>query len=226
VIELPDLATFAALFADRRIYAAIAVSIIAGATRGFSGFGSALIYVPLISAIYDPRTAAVTFLLIDAATGIAVLPTVWREANWREVLPLAAAAVFAGQFGALILQYTDPVTLRWGMVVVVLTVLGVLVSGWHYHGKPLLIVTLGVGLIAGLLGAGAALRQRLHRFGDVFERLFGRLDAEFDRLVGAMKIEHSEPGEPRRNQGIGRIGGEPRARDTVLDDIERVHHDC
>ncbi len=108
--------------------------------------------MPLISAIYDPRTAAVTFLLIDAATGIAVLPTVWRQANWREVFPLAAAAVFAGQFGALILQYTDPVALRWGMVVVVLTVLGVLMSGWHYHGKPLLIVTLGVGLIAGLLG--------------------------------------------------------------------------
>ena len=151
-MELPDLSTFAALFSDRRIYAAIAVSIIAGATRGFSGFGSALIYVPLISAIYDPRTAAVTFLLIDAATGIAVLPTVWREANWREVLPLAAAAVFAGQFGALILQYTDPVALRWGMVVVVLSVLGVLMSGWHYHGRPLLIVTLGVGLIAGLLG--------------------------------------------------------------------------
>jgi hypothetical protein len=59
---------------------------------------------------------------------------------------------FAGQFGALILQYTDPVTLRWGIGGGVLTVLGVLMSGWHYHGKPLLIVTLGVGLIAGLLG--------------------------------------------------------------------------
>jgi len=152
VIDLPDLSAFAALFADRRIYAAIAVSILAGATRGFSGFGSALIYVPLISAIYDPRTAAVTFLLIDAATGIALLPTVWRQANWREVLPLAAAAIVAGQFGALILQYTDPVALRWGMMVVVLTVLAVLVSGWHYHGRPLLIVTLGVGFIAGLLG--------------------------------------------------------------------------
>jgi len=152
VIDLPDLSAFTALFADRRIYAAIAVSMLAGATRGFSGFGSALIYVPLISAIYDPRTAAVTFLLIDAATGIAVLPTVWRQANWREVLPLAVAAILAGQFGALILQYTDPVALRWAMVVVVLAVLAVLVSGWHYHGRPLLIVTLGVGFLAGLLG--------------------------------------------------------------------------
>src|SRR5262249_57287606 len=95
-MELPDLSTFAALFSDRRIYAAIAVSIVAGATRGFSGFGSALIYVPMISAIYDPRTAAVTFLLIDAATGIALLPTVWRGANWRQVLPLACAALLAG----------------------------------------------------------------------------------------------------------------------------------
>lgn len=149
---IDDLSAFAAPFADRRIYAAIAVSIVAGATRGFSGFGSALIYVPLVSAIYDPRTAAVTFLLIDVATGIAVLPTVWRQANWREVFPLAAAAVVAGQFGTLILQYTDPTALRWGMVVVVLIVLAVLMSGWRYHGRPILIVTLGVGFLAGLLG--------------------------------------------------------------------------
>ena len=138
MIDIPDLSTFANLFADRRIYAAIAVSILAGATRGFSGFGSALIYVPLISAIYDPRTAAVTFLLIDAATGIALLPTVWRQANWREVLPLAVAAVVAGQFGSLILQYADPTALRWGITVVVLTVLAMLMSGWRYHGRPTL----------------------------------------------------------------------------------------
>ena len=60
MIELPDSATFAATFADPRTYAAMAVSILAGAVRGFSGFGSALIFVPLMSAIYDPRTAAGT----------------------------------------------------------------------------------------------------------------------------------------------------------------------
>jgi uncharacterized membrane protein YfcA len=152
VIDLPDSSTFAALFADNRVYAAIAVSILAGAVRGFSGFGSALIYVPLISAIYDPRTAAGTFLLIDFATGLAMLPSVWRQANWREVLPLALAAAFAGQFGTLILQYTDPTTLRWGIVAVVLLLLAVLMSGWRYHGRPLLIVTIAVGLMAGTLG--------------------------------------------------------------------------
>ena len=152
MIDLPDAASFAAAFAEPRFYAAVAASILAGVVRGFSGFGSALIFVPLVSALYDPRTAAGTFMLIDLATGISVLPTVWRQANWREVFPLAAAAVIAAQFGALILIYADPTMLRWGIVVVVLILLAVLMSGWRYHGQPVLPVTLGVGALAGTLG--------------------------------------------------------------------------
>ena len=77
---------------------------------------------------------------------------VWRQAVWREVVPLVVAAVFAAQFGTLILQYADPVWLRWLMVGVVLVVVVVLGSGWRYHGRPLLIVTILVGLAAGALG--------------------------------------------------------------------------
>jgi len=143
---------FAATFADPRTYAAMGASILAGAVRGFSGFGSALIFVPLMSAIYDPRTAAGTFLLIDFAVALAVLPTLGREAHWRDVFPLAAAAVIAAQFGALILIYTDAITLRWGIAVVVLILLAVLMSGWRYHGRPKLPVTLAVGGLAGILG--------------------------------------------------------------------------
>lgn len=142
----------AAVFTDPRTYAAMAVSLLAGLVRGFSGFGSALIFVPLMSAIYDPRTAAGTFLLIDFAVGLTVLPAVWREAHWRDVLPLATAAVIAAQFGALILIYTDPTTLRWGIAVVVLILLAVLMSGWRYHGRPKLPVTIAVGGLAGTLG--------------------------------------------------------------------------
>ncbi|MBX9772790.1 MAG: sulfite exporter TauE/SafE family protein [Xanthobacteraceae bacterium] len=130
----------------------MAVSILAGVVRGFSGFGSALIFVPLMSAIYDPRIAAGTFLLIDFAVGLAVLPTIGREAHWRDVFPLAAAAVVAAQFGALILIYTDPTILRWAIAIVVLVLLAVLMSGWRYHGRPRMRVTLGVGALAGTLG--------------------------------------------------------------------------
>ena len=142
-----------ALVADPRFWAAIAISFLAGLVRGFSGFGAAMIYMPLMSAVYDPRTAAGTFLLIDFAVGLAVLPTVWRQAQWRDVFPLAAAATIAAQFGALILLYADPTALRWGIVGVVLILLCVLMTGWRYHGRPILPVTLGVGALAGTLGS-------------------------------------------------------------------------
>lgn len=152
MVDLPDLASFAAAVSEPRFYAALATSIVAGVVRGFSGFGAALIFVPPVSALYDPRTAAGAFMLIDLVTGITVLPTVWRQANWREVTPLAIAAVFAAQFGALVLIYTDPTVLRWGIVVIVLVLLAVLMSGWRYHGRPRLPATLGVGALAGTLG--------------------------------------------------------------------------
>ena len=59
--------------------------------RGFSGFGGALIYMPLIAAIYDPRIAAVTLLLVDfvGSTPFAI-PEV-RRCTWREVLPISIA---------------------------------------------------------------------------------------------------------------------------------------
>jgi hypothetical protein len=48
VIDLPDTATFAAALADPRIYVAGAVAGLAGLVRGFSGFGGAMIYMPLV----------------------------------------------------------------------------------------------------------------------------------------------------------------------------------
>lgn len=146
---------FIAVIDDPRFAVAIAISILSGIVRGFSGFGSALIYVPLMSAIYEPRIAATTFLLIDFPTGLVFTLGVWRKAHWRDVLPLGATAIFAAQFGTMILRYTDPITLRWAISAAVAIVVIVLASGWRYHGRPILIVTIFVGLLAGLIGGAA-----------------------------------------------------------------------
>ena len=149
----PDSATFAAAIADPRFPLAVAISALAGLVRGFSGFGSALVYVPLMSALYGPRIAAPSMAVIDVLIAVAFVLTVWRQAVWREVLPLAASALLAAQFGSLILKYADPIWLRWFISLLVLAVVAVLASGWRYHGRPVLIVTLGVGALSGLLGS-------------------------------------------------------------------------
>jgi uncharacterized membrane protein YfcA len=152
VIDLPDSSTFAALANDRRFLLAIAIAMLSGAVRGFSGFGSALTYIPLMSAVYGPRVAAATFLVVDFATGAAFALRVVRDCNWREVLPLAAAASVAAPFGTLILLLADPIVLRWMISIVVAGMVVVLASGWRYHGTPMLPITLAVGFFAGLLG--------------------------------------------------------------------------
>jgi uncharacterized protein len=152
VTEFPDASTFAAVAADPRFLAALAIAFLAGGVRGFSGFGSALTYIPLMSAVFEPRIAAATFLVIDFATGVTFAYAVRHLATWREILPLAAAAIVAAQFGALILQYADATALRWLISLLVLLVVAVLASGWRYHGRPRLAVTIAVGLLAGLIG--------------------------------------------------------------------------
>ena len=65
MIDFPDSTAVFAVINDRRFIAAAAVSALSGLVRGFAGFGSALIYMPLVAAIYEPRVAAITLLLID-----------------------------------------------------------------------------------------------------------------------------------------------------------------
>ncbi len=154
MFALPATETITALIADPRFILAVGVSFLAGLVRGFSGFGSALIYIPLVSAIYEPRIGVVTLLLIDFVCGTPFAIREARRCNWEQLLPVALAAVLCIPLGALALQYADPVMLRWAMAALVFSLLAVLASGWRYRVTPRLPVSLGVGALSGL-GAGA-----------------------------------------------------------------------
>jgi uncharacterized protein len=153
-MTLPDSAMFAAAFADRRFFIAAAIAILAGVVRGFAGFGSAQIYIPLIAAVYEPRVAAVTLLLIDTSGSAPFTVRAFAHCTWREVLPMYLAAAVAIPFGTLALLLIDPIVLRWFIAVLVLSLVGVLIAGWRYHGRARLPITIGVGLLSGF-GAGA-----------------------------------------------------------------------
>ena len=155
MIDFPDSATFAAVFADRRFLVALTIAATSGLVRGFSGFGSALIYMPLMAAVYEPRIAAVTLLLVDfiCSTPFAI-PEV-RRCTWREVLPISAAMAVTVPLGTYLLVVLDPLVLRWAIALLVLSLVAILISGWRYRGPSSLPITTGVGMIAGI-GAGAA----------------------------------------------------------------------
>lgn len=133
---------------------AIAVATISGLVRGFTGFGSALIYMPLISALYGPRVAAPTLLLIDFICSLPFAIKAIPQCNLREVTPVTIAGALALPAGVAALVWVDPLVLRWTIAGLVLVALATLAAGWRYSGKPTLAASFTVGAMAGF-GGGA-----------------------------------------------------------------------
>ena len=132
-------------------------ALIAGLARGFSGFGGALIFVPLAGAAVGPKIAPALLLVIDGIMTLGMLPEGWRRANRREVFTMLIGAVVGVPAGTILLTLLPSVTLRWIISGVVLCLLIFLISGWRYHGRPKTSLTIGVGALAGLFGGAAQL---------------------------------------------------------------------
>src|SRR6266702_8792817 len=71
-----------------------AIAFVSGTARGFSGFGSALIFMPLASSIAGPRLVAALLLIIDFIAATPLIPNAWKQADRK------ATAIMV--FGALI----------------------------------------------------------------------------------------------------------------------------
>ncbi len=132
-------------------------ALLAGLARGFSGFGAALIFIPLASAIVGPRVASAVLLVVDAVLTVGMIPPAFRMADRRDVFTMATGALVGVPVGTMLLAKGDPLTLRWLISGVVVVLLVFLLSGWRYSGRPKTPLTLLTGLVAGLFSGAAQL---------------------------------------------------------------------
>jgi uncharacterized membrane protein YfcA len=136
--------------------ALLAVSaFIAAMARGFSGFGAALIFVPLAGTAIGPREAAPLLLIIDGVAAAGLIPRAWRHADRRDAGTMSIGALAGIPLGAWVLVKSDPLLIRWAIALFGTLLLALLVSGWRYRGKPTTAMTIAVGGVAGLLGGAA-----------------------------------------------------------------------
>jgi uncharacterized membrane protein YfcA len=130
-------------------------AFVAALARGFSGFGSALIFVPLASTAIGPKAAAPLLLIIDGVTTVGLIPRAWRHADRRDVGTMSIGALAGIPLGAWVLIKSDPLWIRWAVALFGTLLLALLMSGWRYRGKPTVATTVIVGAVAGLLGGAA-----------------------------------------------------------------------
>jgi uncharacterized membrane protein YfcA len=133
----------------------VGAAFVAGLARGFSGFGAALIFIPLASSVIGPALAAPVLLVIDAVMALGMIPDAWRRADKRSVGIMSLGALLGVPVGTAILATVDALLVRWTIVVIVAALLLLLISGWRYRGEPRKLLTVGVGGISGLFSGAA-----------------------------------------------------------------------
>ena len=146
---MPDiLAT--ALATDGLIWLVIAV-FIAGLVRGFAGFGSAMIIMPVASSVLTPVEAVVFLITAELIGPVPNALAAWREGTPRDVGRLALGAVLALPFGVWALNSMDATMFGWAVSIAVIILLILTVSGWRLKGELTKPLTVTAGAVGGFM---------------------------------------------------------------------------
>ncbi|WP_306115174.1 MULTISPECIES: sulfite exporter TauE/SafE family protein [unclassified Roseovarius] len=147
---MPDI--LAQVWATPGLFWIILVISLAGIVRGFSGFGTALIFVPVAGIFLPPQTVIAVMALTGIASTAALIPRAWRQAARAEVGLLALAAMLTVPVGLWILTILDQITVRWIVAFIAGGTLAVLVAGWRFSGSVNFIGLMAIGAAAGVVG--------------------------------------------------------------------------
>src|ERR1700716_295576 len=126
-----------------------AIAFVSGTARGFSGFGSALIFMPLASSMAAPRLVSALLLIIDFVAAAPLVPDAWKQADRKATAVMVVGALIGVPIGTYFLSRLHPVTTRWIISAFVFALLMLLLSGWRYRGKDYPATSIGIGGLSG-----------------------------------------------------------------------------
>ena len=140
------------ILADPAFQTVLLAVVVGGIARGFAGFGTGMIVIPIAAAMYSPQVALIFMVVMDSWPS--TLPTFQarHKVQWREVLPILFGFILALPLGIAFIKYGDPITLRWFISTIILVAVSVLWSGWQYRGRRDFPISAGVGAMCGFLG--------------------------------------------------------------------------
>jgi len=139
------------------------VAFLSGATflaalvRGFSGFGSGLVYLPLAAQVLSPFQALTTIVIFDLIGPLPIVRRASRECETADLFRLISGLVVALPLGLLTLTLVEPEVFRYTVSFVALFLLGCLISGLRYHGQLNPPMIYGTGAMSGFLQGVAGL---------------------------------------------------------------------
>ena len=130
--------------------AVVAVVFLAGLVGGISGFGFALVVVPILSVVIGPTEAVLLVNAISPVHSLAMFMLLRRNVQWRTASRLLVAGAFGMPLGAYGLVVMSPDALRIAIGITVLLGTVVLWRGFEIHRGGAVAEAL-TGFISGVL---------------------------------------------------------------------------
>lgn len=130
-------------------------TFIAGVVRGFTGFGTALVYLPIAGLFLPPVWALIVLVVMDVLGPLPTMPRAWRDGQPKAVAKLWLGMVLALPLGLSILYAVRPEVFRYAVCIASLVVPFLLSSGLRYQREPGTKMLFGTGVASGFLGGVA-----------------------------------------------------------------------
>ncbi|MFG2055806.1 sulfite exporter TauE/SafE family protein [Micromonospora sp. NPDC048930] len=130
------------------LLAAFGIVLLGALAQAVSGFGYALVTVPLLAATLDPRSAVVLSGLTSVGATLIAAVRERAHARWRVALALIGTGLLGLPIGLLVLAYAPERLLR---AVIAVVVLGCVALVWS--GARIRTGRIGLGVVGVLVGA-------------------------------------------------------------------------
>ena len=136
-------------------------SLAAFVVRGLSGFGSSMIGIGALSIVLPPAQVVPAFLAVELLTSVNLLPSVWRQIEWRSLRWVVAGCALTTPLGLTVLATLDPNPMRLAVSSCLLAIALLMLSGLAQRvaprQRPGAAGALAVGGVAGMLNGAAGI---------------------------------------------------------------------
>ena len=128
-----------------------AIASLASISQAVTGFGFALVLVPLLSLVYEPKLVVLISLSLGLACKLPLLAQTWRQVQPARIAPLCLAAIAGTLFGVRLLLLASGPALQLGIGLVVVVLASAMLPNWSRPVKRESLAMWGIGFLSGLL---------------------------------------------------------------------------
>lgn len=147
---MPDLITSA--LATPGLAWLVGAALVAGLVRGFSGFGTAMIFLPVAGQWLTPFEAITAMAVMDFIGPLPNVPRALRDGHPPDVLRLGLGMVVALPLGVFILTKIAPEVFRYSVSILTGLLVVMLILGVRHSGTMSRRLMYATGAASGFLG--------------------------------------------------------------------------